>query len=48
MLAVKCEAIEHYWGEALLAVVSLINILPSYTLQGDVPKKGILCQGHLI
>jgi hypothetical protein len=39
MLDVKCKAIEHYWGEALLTVVYLINILPSYSLQGDVPNK---------
>jgi hypothetical protein len=30
---------KHYWGEALLAAVYLINISPSYPLQGDVPNK---------
>jgi hypothetical protein len=30
---------KHYWGEALLAAVYLINFSPSYPLQGDVPNK---------
>jgi hypothetical protein len=30
---------KHYWGEALLAAVYLINISPSYPLQGDVPHR---------
>jgi transposase InsO family protein len=30
---------KYYWGEALLAVVYLINLSPSYPLQRDVPNK---------
>jgi hypothetical protein len=30
---------KHYGGEALLATVYLINLSPSYPLQGDVPNK---------
>jgi hypothetical protein len=30
---------KHYWGEPLLAVVYLINLSPSYPLQGGVPNR---------
>jgi hypothetical protein len=30
---------KHYWREALLATIYLINLSPSYPLQGDVPNK---------
>jgi transposase InsO family protein len=29
---------KHYWGEALLDAVYLINVSPSYPLQGDIPN----------
>ena len=28
-----------YWGEALMTAVYLINLSPSYPLQGDVPNR---------
>jgi hypothetical protein len=30
---------KHYWGETLMTVVYLINLSPSYPLQGDVPNR---------
>lgn len=30
---------KHFWGEALMTAVYLINHSPSYPLQGDVPNR---------
>ena len=30
---------KHFWGEALMTAVYLINLSPSYPLQGDVPNR---------
>jgi hypothetical protein len=33
------KLLKHYWSDALLATVYLINLLPSYPSQGDVPNR---------
>jgi hypothetical protein len=40
---------KHYWGETLLATVYLINLSPSYALQGDVPSRSFMARkSHMI
>jgi hypothetical protein len=40
---------KHYWGETLLAAVYLINLSPSYPLQGDVPNRSFMARkSHMI
>ena len=28
-----------FWGEAMMTVVDLINLSPSYPLEGDIPER---------